>query len=119
MKALKFLALAILITGTLAAGSREKATSSATRAKTYVLQLGEDMKAGNVALHQGNYEITVEQAKIILTPKGKKEHIEIPATISTVDKKFHTTKLSIKAENGANQLKEIDLGGTTTKIEIQ
>ncbi|MCC6587093.1 MAG: hypothetical protein IT168_10410 [Bryobacterales bacterium] len=118
MKLLKYLVPAILLVTSLSAANNPK-SGAAPRAKTYVLQLSEDVKAGNVALHQGRYEVTVEQTKIILTPKGKTERFEIPATISTVDKKFHTTKLSMKAENGATLLKQIDLGGTKTKIEIQ
>lgn len=119
MRSMKYIVLSLLIAGSLAAAGSQEKTNKAAHAKTYVLQLGEDMKAGNVALPQGTYQITVEPSKIILTPKGKAEHFEIPATISTVDKKFRSTRLSMKSENGATQLHQIDLGGTTTKIEIQ
>jgi hypothetical protein len=44
---------------------------------------------------------------------------EATGTIEKVEKKFDATSVTVHAANGTNQIQEIDLGGTPTKVEFK
>jgi hypothetical protein len=45
--------------------------------------------------------------------------IDIPATLEIVDNKYSQTSILLATENGARQLKSVQLGGTKSKIVFQ
>ena len=61
-----------------------------------------------------NYKISVENGNAVIT--HGKESIQVPAREEAAPNKFASTELTYK---GTADLREIDLGGTTTRIVFE
>jgi hypothetical protein len=92
---------------------------SIVSAKTFQFTLETATKAGSVDLQAGKYNLELmDNSKVrFIGTNGKA--VEVSAKLSTVDKKFDSTQVTVTSGNGASQLNEIDLGGTKTKIEFE
>jgi hypothetical protein len=86
----------------------------ATAASTYHVKIADPTWVGQNELKPGDYNVTVDAGKV--TFKMGKNVVEAPAKIETSASKFSDTQLSTKSVNGQSQLKELDLGGTKSKI---
>jgi hypothetical protein len=93
---------------------------SIASAKTYTVLIGEPAVVGNVQLKAGHYKVNIEGAKATLTSvASKKEAIEATGAAGTADKKFKETVVQLsKDSSGQIRLREIDFGGTSTKVEF-
>ena len=67
-------------------------------------------------LKPGEYEVKVDGDKV--TFKQGKNVIAVAAKVETNASKFSDTQMDIKTENGQAKLKELDLGGTKSKIML-
>jgi hypothetical protein len=87
----------------------------ATAASTYHIKISDPTWVGQNELKPGEYDVKVDEAGKVTFKMGKTV-IEAPAKIETNASKFGTTLLNTKSVNGQPQIKEIDLGGTKSKI---
>jgi hypothetical protein len=86
----------------------------ATAASTYHVKIADPTWVGQNELKPGDYNVTVDAGKV--TFKMGKNVIEAPAKIETNASKFADTQVDTKSVNGQSQLKELDLGGTKSKL---
>src|ERR1700751_6172044 len=88
----------------------------ATAASTYHVKIADPTWIGTTELKPGEYEVKVDGDKI--TFKQGKKVIEVSAKVETSASKFSDTQMDIKTEKGQAKLKELDLGGTKSKIML-
>lgn len=88
----------------------------ATAASTYHVRISDPTWVGQTELKPGDYQVKVEGDKI--TFKMGKNVVEVPAKVETNASKFSDTQMDIKTENGQAKLKELDLGGTKSKVVL-
>ena len=87
----------------------------ATAASTYHIKIADPTWVGQSELKPGEYDVKVDTAGKVTFKMGKTV-IEAPAKIETSTSKFSDTLMNTKSVNGQSQLKELDLGGTKSKI---
>jgi hypothetical protein len=88
----------------------------ATAASTYHVRIADPTWVGTTELKPGEYQVSVDGDKV--TFKQGKNVIAVAAKVETSASKFSDTQMSIKTENGQAKLKELDLGGTKSKIML-
>lgn len=86
----------------------------ATAASNYHIRIADPTWVGGTELKPGEYDVKVDGDKI--TFKQGKKVIETSAKVDTNAAKFADTQILVKTENGQAKLKEVDLGGTSSKI---
>jgi uncharacterized protein (DUF2345 family) len=87
----------------------------ATAASTYHIKIADPTWVGQTELKPGEYDVKVDTAGKVTFKMGKTV-VEAPAKIETNASKFSDTLLNTKSVNGQSQIKELDLGGTKSKI---
>jgi hypothetical protein len=87
----------------------------ATAASSYSVRISDPTWVGQNELKPGDYQVKVDPAGKVTFKMGKNV-VEVPAKVEDATSKFSDTELSTKSVNGKSQLKEIDLGGTKSKI---
>jgi hypothetical protein len=88
----------------------------ATAASSYHVRIADPTWVGGSELQPGEYEVKVDGDKI--TFKQGKNVIAVAAKVETSASKFSDTQMDIKTENGQAKLRELDLGGTKSKIML-
>lgn len=88
----------------------------ATAASTYHVKIADPTWVGTSELKPGEYEVKVDGDKI--TFKQGKNIVAVTAKVETSATKFSDTQMDVKTENGQAKLKELDLGGTKSKIML-
>jgi hypothetical protein len=88
----------------------------ASAASSYRVNLSEPTWVGQTQLKAGEYQVTVDGDKV--TFKQGKNVIAVPAKVETNASKFSDNRMDFKTENGQSKLKELDLGGTKSKIMV-
>jgi hypothetical protein len=92
---------------------------SVASAKIFDVTLETAAKAGSVELKAGKYGVELMEGSKVRFKAANGQAIEVNAKLSTVQKKFDATQVTVTQGNGTAQLNEIDLGGTKTKIEFE
>ena len=85
----------------------------ASAASSYTVNLSYAASAGSKRLKPGTYKVQVEGNQVVF--KQGKESISIPATVEKSANKFAYTSV----DTMGSTLREIDLGGTNTKVVFQ
>jgi hypothetical protein len=91
-------------------------------AKSFDIVLDAPSQAGSAQLTAGHYSVALDktdQSKVIFKNTDTGKSMQATATIEKVEKKFDATSVVMHEANGANQIQEIDLGGTLTKVEFK
>ena len=88
----------------------------ATAASSYHVRIADPTWVGGSELKPGEYEVKVDGDKV--TFKQGKNVIAVAAKVETSASKFSDTQMDIKTENGQAKLRELDLGGTKSKIVL-
>jgi hypothetical protein len=101
----------LLIIGTLA-------LASIASAKSYVIILSAPTKAGNVQLAAGEYSLKVQGANAIFTSAETGKSFTAAVKAADAGKKFATTAVDCSSKDGADQMTAIELGGSSTKLEL-
>jgi hypothetical protein len=91
---------------------------SVAGAKSFDVTLPQAAKAGSVDLKSGKYSVVVDGSKVRFTDSATGKTTEAEATVASSDKKFQVTQVDTIQANGQNTIREIDLGGTTTKLQF-
>lgn len=102
----------------LLAGALTIASLSIASAKTYEISLAGPTKAGTVTLKPGQYRLKVEGNTATFTFVETSKQFSTPIKIETADKKFEDTRVDANKDNGTDVIKDIELGGTKTKIDF-
>src|SRR5580693_10049369 len=88
----------------------------ATCASTYHVKIADPTWVGGTQLKPGEYDVKVDGDKV--TFKTGKNIVAVAAKVETNDVKYADTQMDIKTENGQAKLRELDLGGTKSKIVL-
>jgi hypothetical protein len=88
----------------------------ATAASTYHVRIADPTWVGQTELKPGEYEVKVDGDKV--TFKQGKNVVAVSAKVETNASKYSDTQMDIKTENGQAKLRELDLGGTKSKIVL-
>src|ERR1700685_4364348 len=88
----------------------------ATAASTYHVRIADPTWVGTTELKPGEYDVKVDGDKV--TFKQGKNIVAVSAKVETSASKFSDTQMDIKTENGQAKLRELDLGGTKSKIML-
>jgi hypothetical protein len=83
-------------------------------AKSYTMSLYQPAMVGNTQLKAGDYQVELVDQKAVIT-RGKLR-AEAPVKVETAGNKFDSTNVSLSSGSGTPRIREIDLGGTTTKL---
>ena len=70
---------------------------------------GTDLKPGEYKLNLGDGKITLVQGKI---------SVEVPATFETAESKFDATAIRYREQGGKQNVAEIRLGGSKTRVVL-
>jgi hypothetical protein len=95
------------------------AALSIAGAKSYDLTFDQPAVVGNVKLAAGHYSIKVDASTVHFKNLDTGKTIDAPGKLGTAAQKFESTSSTSNSDNGTLKVKEIDLGGTTTKIEFE
>jgi hypothetical protein len=95
------------------------AALSVAGAKSYDITFDQPAKVGNVQLPAGHYSVKVDSNMIHFKNLDTGKTTDVAGKLGTAAQKFDSTSSTSNAENGTLKVKEIDLGGTTTKIEFE
>ena len=94
----------------LAFGLTTFALAAASAASSYSVSFASPVWVGGTKLNAGQYKVEVGTDKA--TFKSGKSVVELPVTIEKNARKFNLTTSTVSD----SKVKEIDLGGTTTKL---
>ena len=93
-------------------------TLSVASAKTYDILLSSPTKAGNVQLKPGEYRLTVNGTKAIFTDVNSSKSFTTEVKVENSDTKFGDTKIDASSDGSTSVIKDIELGGSKTKIDF-
>ena len=88
----------------------------AAAASSFHVRIADPTWVGTTQLKPGEYEVRVDGDKV--TFKQGKNVVAVTAKVETSAAKFPDTQMDVKTENGQAKLKELDLGGTKSKIML-
>jgi hypothetical protein len=80
------------------------------------LRLADATWVGQSELKPGEYQVKVDDKNV--TFKQGKTVVAVTGKMETGEYKYRTSQFGIVKENGQNRLKEIDLGGTKSKVVL-
>ena len=86
----------------------------ASAAGSYKVTLSQPSVVNGKELKAGEYRLNVTESKVTIS--SPKESVEIPAKVENGDQKFDTTAIRYTEEGGKQNITEIRLGGTKTKL---
>ena len=89
-------------------------TLSIVSASTHSLTLFQPSVVNGTELKPGDYKLTIENDKATIE-KGKSK-VEATVTVENGSEKFGATSVRYTSEAGKYKVREIRLGGTTTKL---
>jgi hypothetical protein len=87
-------------------------------AKSYELTLSSVTKVGSVQLKAGQYTLKVTGNNAVFTDVETAKSFTTPVKIETTDTKFDTTRVDASKDGGTDVVKDIELGGSKTKLEF-
>jgi hypothetical protein len=87
-------------------------------AKSYDIVLSAPAKAGAVQLNAGEYSLKVQGSNAVFTNMETGKSFSAPVKVQTGSKKFENTAVDTEKENGADEIKSIELGGSNTQLQL-
>lgn len=102
----------------LAAGALALATLSVASAKTWDIMLSGNVKAGSVQLAPGEYKVKVNGTNAVFTDVNNGKSTTTPVKIQNADKKHDQTAVETTQTNTGQEMKAIELGGSTETLEF-
>ncbi len=94
------------------------ALASIASAKSYDIVLSSPVKAGNLQLGAGEYSLTVKGTNAVFTNVETGKSFTAAVKVQAASKKFENTAVDTTKENGMDAIKSIELGGSTTQLEL-
>jgi hypothetical protein len=93
------------------------AAAGIAAARSYSVTLTAPTKVGATELKPGEYEVSVKGSQAIFTSDSGKS-FSVPVTVGQSEKKFSDTMVDSSSKDGHDNIKEIDLGGSTMKLQF-
>lgn len=87
-------------------------------AKSYEVMLERPTVAGDIHLPPGNYQLEYSGSTATLTSAASGKHYKLPVKVTTAEKKFKATRVDIDEAANPVQLKYVELGGSSTRLEF-
>ena len=85
--------------------------------KSYQVKVGTSAKAGTVQLLPGEYQLVLDNSKILLRESVTGKEYALDAKIDdSAEKKFANTTIHSRQVDGATLITKIELGGTKTTV---
>ena len=103
----------LMLTGALALSS-----AAVLSAKSYEIILTAPTQAGTLQLKQGEYRVKVEGASAVFTNVDTGDRYTTPVKVEKTAKKFDQTAVESTKRNGTDQIRHIDLGGSSTELDF-
>ena len=91
---------------------------SIASAKSYNIAFHSRITVGTEKLAAGEYTLKVEGSNAVFTNVGSNKSVTAPVKIENGDKKFAVTSVETDGEGDAQHIIDIQLGGSTTKLEF-
>jgi hypothetical protein len=101
----------LLLIGTLA-------LAGIASAKSYDIVLSSPAKAGSVQLNAGEYSLKVKGSTAVFTNVETGKSFTAPVKVQEGSKKYENTAVDTQKSNGTDEIKSIELGGSTTQIQL-
>jgi hypothetical protein len=101
----------LLLIGTLA-------LAGIASAKSYDIILSSPAKAGSVQLAAGEYSLKVQGNNAVFTNVDTGKRFTTAVKSEDAGKKFDATAVDTTNSNGSDQITAIELGGSSTKLEM-
>jgi hypothetical protein len=86
----------------------------ASAAGNYRITLNQPSVVNGNQLKAGEYRLNVTESKVTIA--NGKDSVEIPAKVENNETKFETTAIRYTEEGGKQNITEIRIGGTKTKV---
>jgi hypothetical protein len=99
-------------------GALTLASFGIASAKSYDITLGSPAQLGATQLKAGEYKVKVEGSQVTLTDLKDMKTYTAPVRIEHAGQKFGQTSVQTRNQNGVDQVFEITLGGSDTKLEL-
>jgi VCBS repeat-containing protein len=87
-------------------------------AKNYELTLSSVTKVGTLQLKPGQYTLKVDGDKAVFTYLETSKQFTTQVKVEATDKKFDTTRVDASKADGVDVVKDIELGGSKTRLEF-
>jgi hypothetical protein len=91
---------------------------SIASAKSYNIAFNSRITVGTEQLAAGEYTLKVEGSNAVFTNVNSNKSVTAPVKIENGDKKFGVTSVETAVEGGAEHIVDIQLGGSTTKLNF-
>jgi hypothetical protein len=101
----------LLLIGTLA-------LAGIASAKSYDITLTAPSTAAGMQIAAGNYAVKVIPGFAVFTNVDNGKKYLAPVKMEDTGKKFEQTAVSTKAQDGAREITSVELGGSSTIIEL-
>jgi hypothetical protein len=82
----------------------------------YHVTLTQAAKVGSEQLKPGEYHVVLDKSTVLFTHLTSGKSVEVPASIQSAEQKHAHTSIRMLRAGGENQILEIKLGGTQTRI---
>lgn len=87
-------------------------------AKSYDIVLSGPAKAGTVQLNAGEYSLKLQGSNAVFTNVDTGKSFTAPVKVQTGSKKFENTAVDTEKQNGQDEIKSIELGGSSTQLQL-
>jgi hypothetical protein len=101
----------LLLIGTLA-------LAGIASAKSYDIILSAPANAGSAQMAAGEYSVKVLGGFAFFTNVNTGRKFVAPVKVEDAGKKFGTTAVDCTTKDGADQITSVELGGSSTKLEL-
>ena len=91
---------------------------SIASAKSYTVSFTSRVTVGTAQLPAGEYSLKVNGSNVVFTNVDSNKSVTTPVKIENVDKKYGTTSVETTQQGNATRIDDIQLGGSTTKLEF-
>jgi hypothetical protein len=102
----------------LCAGTLALASLTLAHAKSYDFALAKTVQAGNVQLKPGQYTVKVQGGNAVFTDAQSDKRFTAPVKIENGAIKFGVTMVDTDKQGATDQLRSIELGGSTNTLEF-
>jgi len=91
---------------------------SIASAKSYSVSFNSPVTVGSAQLPAGEYTLKVDGSNAVFTNVDSNKSVTAPVKIENADKKFDVTSVETTVQGDAQHVIDIQLGGSTTKLDF-
>ena len=91
---------------------------SIASAKSYTVSFTSRVTVGTAQLPAGQYSLKVDGSNAVFTNVDSNKSVTAPIKIENADKKYGVTSVETTQEGNALHIIDIQLGGSTTKLDF-